>query len=160
MERQAGSDIKKETAALMEAAEAVFVSTIGEDGYPDIRAMFNLRRTSQFPGLAPLFAAHANDHLLYFTTNTSSRKVRQIRENPKTAVYFAQPADFRGLSLVGDMEIVEEMEVKRKIWQQGWELYYPGGVEDPDNAVLRLAPIRGIYYYRLMRSELTFGERP
>ncbi len=150
----------KPTIELLKIAEAAFVSTIGEDGYPDIRAMFNLRREAQFPGLAAVFEGHDEDHLLYFTTNTGSRKVGQIAKNPRVAVYYAVPSDFRGLSLAGDMEIVSDVETKRRIWQKGWELYYPGGVEDPDNAVLRLAPVRGIYYHRLAREELIFKSKP
>ncbi len=32
---------------------AVYVSTLDEDGGPSTRAMFNLRRQAQFPGLVP-----------------------------------------------------------------------------------------------------------
>ena len=47
---------KKLSIELMEIAEAAYVSTIDPNGFPQTRAMFNLRRKSQFPGLVRLFA--------------------------------------------------------------------------------------------------------
>jgi phosphatidylethanolamine-binding protein (PEBP) family uncharacterized protein len=58
----------------MRIAEAAYVTTIDPDGFPQTRAMFNLRRKEQFPGLASLFKDHQYDFLVYFTTNTSSLK--------------------------------------------------------------------------------------
>ena len=55
---------------LMATAEAAYVTTIDPDGFPQTRAMFNLRRKEQFPGLAALFKDHQDDFLVYFTTNT------------------------------------------------------------------------------------------
>jgi general stress protein 26 len=40
----------------------------------------------------------------------------------------------------GQIEIIEDMDIKRALWQDGWEMYYPKGVTDPDNSVLRLRP--------------------
>lgn len=154
-----GAGEKPPSIALMEIAEAAYVSTIGEGGYPDIRAMFNLRRVEQFPGLVEVFQGHDDDHVLYFTTNTSSRKLRQILKNPRTAVYYSLPSAFTGLSLAGDFEVVTDMAEKRRVWQKGWELYYPGGVEDPDHTVLKMLPARGIYYHQLTREFLEFKRR-
>ncbi|MBI3794805.1 MAG: pyridoxamine 5'-phosphate oxidase family protein [Nitrospinae bacterium] len=153
------ADEKSPTVALLEVAEAAYVATIGEDGYPDVRAMFNLRKSAQFPDLAPLFKGHDKDLALYFTTNSSSRKTRQILNDKRATAYYAIPAEFTGLSLTGDMEVVSNPDEKRRVWQKGWELYYPGGVEDPDHTVLRMRPKRGIYYCRLERQILDFGRR-
>lgn len=134
---------------LMEQTEAAIVTTIGNDGFPQTRAMFNLRRKEQFPGLAGLFKDHQNDFLVYFTTNTSSAKIAHIRTNPRVAVYYSKVAEFRGLMLSGEMEIVMDRIEKEKIWQKGWEMYYPGGVHDPDHTVLRLRPMTAKYYQQL-----------
>jgi len=147
---------KRPTIALLETAQAAYVATVGGDGYPDIRAMFNLRRVGQFPGLAEVFEGHDDNHVLYFTTNSSARKLGQILNNPRAAVYYSLPSDFTGLSLVGDLEVVVDKEEKSRIWQKGWELYYPGGVEDPDHTVLRMLPKRGIFYHQLKRELLEF----
>jgi general stress protein 26 len=134
---------------LMEIADAAYVTTIDPDGFPQTRAMFNLRRNKQFPGLAALFKGHQNDFLVYFTTNTSSPKIGHIKKNPKVSVYYCKPGEFRGLMLSGEMETVTDPAEKEKIWQTGWEMYYPGGVHDPDHTVLRLRPMSAKYYHQL-----------
>lgn len=134
---------------LMETAETAIVTTIDPDGFPQTRAMFNLRRKEQFPGLTSFFADHQNDFLAYFTTNTSSAKIAHIKKNPRVSVYFHIPREFRGLMLGGNMEIVSDKNVKESLWQKGWETYYPVGPHDPDHTVLCLRPGRANYYHQL-----------
>ncbi len=136
---------------LMEIAEAAFVTTVDPEGFPQTRAMFNLRRKEQFPGLAALFKEHEDDFLVYFTTNTSSPKIGHIRMNPKVSVYYCLAGEFRGLMLSGVIEIVTDRREKEKVWQQGWVMYYPGGVHDADHTVLRLRPMTAEYYHQLDR---------
>jgi general stress protein 26 len=154
-----GADVTADLALcadLMTRAEAAYVTTVDEDGFPQTRAMFNLRRQAQFPVLEALFREHAANLLTFFTTNTSSRKVAQLAANAKAAVYYAEPAEFRGLNLVGWLDIVTDDEIKHRLWQPGWERYYPGGPTDPDYAVLRMRPMSARYYHRLQVIEVEF----
>jgi general stress protein 26 len=144
---------------LMEVAEAAYLTTIDDGGFPHTRAMFNLRNASHFPLLRGFFAEHRDDFLILFTTNTSSVKVGQIEGNPSSCVYYCTPMEFRGLMLVGNVEIVEDTDLKERIWQEGWERYYPEGREDPDYAVLSMDPDRAEYYHRLDKAIFDFGER-
>ena len=43
---------------LMENAKAVFVTTIDAEGFPQTRAMFNLRNKDVWPKLIPMFKDH------------------------------------------------------------------------------------------------------
>ncbi len=133
---------------LMEIAEAAFFTTVDREGFPQTRAMLNLRNIASFPNLSGLFDKHRDDFLVYFTTNTSSSKIGQIVKNPKVSVYYCKPDDWRGLMLGGTAEIVLDSDLKKEIWQEGWELYYPGGVDDPDYTILLLRPRVGKYYHR------------
>ena len=142
-------DAKRLSLDLLETAEAAYVTTIDSNGFPQTRAMFNLRRKEQFPGLASLFEGHQDDFFVYFTTNTSSPKIANIKTNPKVSIYYCKPAEFRGLMLAGEMKIVTDRTEKERVWQQGWEMYYPNGVHDPDHTVLRLRPVAAKYYHQL-----------
>jgi general stress protein 26 len=144
---------------LLEVASAAFVSTIDPSGYPETRAMFNLRRKSQFPGLIGFFAENREDFLIYLTTNTSSSKVAHIKASPKVCIYYCESDEFRGLMLGGNIEIVYDEKIKEGIWQEGWKMYYPAGPHDPDNTILRLQPSFGRYYHRLDTLNFNFGER-
>ncbi|KAF0215947.1 MAG: pyridoxamine 5'-phosphate oxidase-like FMN-binding [Geobacteraceae bacterium] len=140
---------------LMESAEAAFLTTIDGDGFPQSRAMLNLRNARKFPELIGLFSGHRDDFTVYFTTNTSSPKVVQIRAKPAVSVYYCSPAEWRGLMLGGMMEIVADPGLKKALWQEGWEMYYPDGATDPDYTILRLAPAVAKYYHQM--SNCTFG---
>jgi general stress protein 26 len=142
-------DARKLGLELLETADAAIVTTVDPEGFPQTRAMFNLRRKEQFPGLGRLFEKHRHDFLVYFTTNSSSLKIAQIKANPRVSVYYCMPSDFRGLMLSGEMELVRDKQEKEQVWQKGWELYYPGGVHDPDHTVLKLRPTIVKYYHQL-----------
>ena len=133
-------DDRKMAWDLIQSVPVAIVTSIDEKGYPQTRAMFNLRNSEQWPRLIPIFEEHADDFMLLFTTNTSSTKVQNLRENTKVSVYFCIPTESRGLMLGGDMEIVSDLELKKAIWHDGWERYYPKGFDDPDHSVLRLYP--------------------
>ena len=102
---------------LMEIAEAAYVTTIDFDGFPQTRAMFNLRKKEQFPGLAALFKDHRDDFFIYFTTNTSSPKIDHLNKTPKVSIYYWEPGELRGLMLSGAMEFVSGRLEKEKVWQ-------------------------------------------
>lgn len=135
-----GQDLRQTCARLVETAWPAYLGTVDLRGRPRIRAVFNLRNRERFPKLVPLFEDHEEDMLLLFTTNTSSAKVAEARANPAVAVYFSDPGEGLGLMLGGDIEIVDDARLKRAIWHDGWERYYPGGYDDPDHTVLRLLP--------------------
>jgi general stress protein 26 len=125
---------------LMEIVEVVYVATIDSDGFPQTRAMMNLRNKKQYGALAKVFEEQREDFLVYLTTSASSAKVQQIKANSVASVYYCNPSQIHGLMLGGNMEVVTDEEIKRQIWQDGWEIYYPGGVDGPEYTILQLLP--------------------
>ena len=67
---------------------------------------------------------------IWFSTNTSSQKVRAFREDPKASVYFMDRSRFQ-VSLAGTVEVLETPEAKERLWREGDQLYYKRGVTDP-----------------------------
>ena len=57
---------------LMETGWPAYLTTVDEKGYPQTRAMFNLRNKDRFPKLIPLFDKRHEEFMILFTTNTSS----------------------------------------------------------------------------------------
>jgi general stress protein 26 len=127
---------------LMATADAVYLAAIEADGYPRIRAMLNLRNKLQYPKHVHLYEGHDRDFMVYIATNTSSKKRKDLEANPRIGLYYCRPAEFFGMSLVGDVEIVEDATIKEAVWADGWERYYPatGRADDPDYTLLRLVP--------------------
>lgn len=118
---------------LVEKSTQAFIAYVDGEGYPITKAMLKPRDRN---GIKEF----------WFTTNTSSNKVKFFRDNPKASIYFVDKRFFRGVSLIGTVEILEDGESKRYIWQEGDTMYYPLGVDDPDYCVLKFTAIKGRYY--------------
>ena len=116
------------------------LGTNGDDGYPNIKAMIKVENE----GL----------RTVWFSTNTSSRRVAQLLRDPKVCVYFVDFENWMGLMLVGDVEILQDQASRERLWHKGDEKYYPLGVTDPDYTVLRFTAQWGNFYHRL--SNVTF----
>lgn len=118
---------------LIDKQSVSFISSIGDDGFPCTKAMLPPRKREGIK-------------IFYFTTNTSSMRVAQYRENPKACIYFCDKRFFRGAMLKGFMEVLEDRESKDMIWQDGDTMYYSKGVTDPDYCVLKFTAQSGRYY--------------
>ncbi|MDR0303269.1 MAG: pyridoxamine 5'-phosphate oxidase family protein [Chitinispirillales bacterium] len=126
-------DAEKTIGGLIDNCKISFISSVDEDGFPCAKAMLAPRERNGIK-------------TIYFTTNTSSMRVRHYRENPKACVYFYDNRFFRGVMLKGLMEVLEDSESKRRIWRDGDTMYYPLGVDDPDYCVLRFSTQNGRFY--------------
>jgi len=125
---------------LVDRTTIVMLGTVDSEGFPNIRAMLKMENE----GLKRI----------WFSTNTSSRKIRQLGENRKACVYFIDLEKWMGLMLVGTIEILRDEESRQRLWREGFEKYYPAGVNDPDYSVLCFTAEKGRYYHKL--SHLTF----
>ncbi|NLU51657.1 MAG: pyridoxamine 5'-phosphate oxidase family protein [Clostridiaceae bacterium] len=127
--------IKNEIINLRKNSNIAFISSIDEKGYPTVKAMLVLENESM--------------KIHYFSTNLSSRRVKQFMENPKAAVYYCNSDEFKGLMLQGRMEVLTDREHKKMLWREGFEIYYPNGIDDEDYCVLRFTAEKGNYYHGL-----------
>ncbi|ADY55602.1 pyridoxamine 5'-phosphate oxidase-related FMN-binding protein [Syntrophobotulus glycolicus DSM 8271] len=118
---------------LIDKQNVSFISSIDVEGFPYTKAMLSPRKREGIK-------------TFYFTTNTSSMRVAQYRENPKACIYFCDKRFFRGAMLKGFMEVLEDIESKEMIWQEGDTMYYHKGATDPDYCVLKFTAQSGRYY--------------
>lgn len=118
---------------MIDRAGTSFLSYVDEEGYPITKAMLKPRERN---GIKEI----------WFSTNTSSNKVKYFRQNNKASVYFVDKRFYRGVSLVGTVEVLETPEAKERIWRTGDTMYYKEGVTDPDYCVLKFTATKGRYY--------------
>lgn len=135
-------DREKTVGTLADKCNLTLISYLDAEGFPTTRAMLRPREREGI-------------RVFWFTTNTSSQKVRAYRENPKASVYFVDSRFFRGISLSGAMEVLETAEAKERIWREGDTMYYPGGVTDPDYCVLRFTAEKGRFYSNFKSEDFT-----
>ena len=91
----------QKAVALLERCDSVQLASVTPDGYPRICEMERVKSV----GLSKI----------YFTTLKSSAKVKHFAANNKAGVSWC--ADFDSVSLVGTIEIIEDIDVKKEIWQ-------------------------------------------
>lgn len=115
--------------------KVAFISSIDENGFPNAKAMLPPRKRE---GLK----------VFYFSTNTSSMRVKQYLQNPKSSVYFFRKGLFKyqGVMLVGTMEVLTDEASKRMIWRRGDSMFYSQGITDPDYCVLKFTAQTGRHY--------------
>jgi general stress protein 26 len=145
---------RRDALELMLKSRFVFVTSLDDRGYPETRAMFNLKRRNRSGRLPGIFLAEAERFSNILGTNTSSRKVAQVAADPRVCLYFADTRNFMGLSVKGRLVAVDDMGTKKALWQPSWTRYYPQGVADPDFTVLRFEQESGRYYHGLRVAEI------
>jgi general stress protein 26 len=77
---------------LIERSTICLLGTNGEEGFPNIKAMMN--------------AKHEGMNKIWFSTNTHSRRVRQLRNDNRACIYYVDDKDFKGLMLTGTIQIL------------------------------------------------------
>lgn len=126
-------DAVKTIGNLIDKQSVAFISSVDSCGFPNTKAMLPPRKRDGIK-------------VFYFTTNTSSMRVKQYKEQPKACIYFCDKRFFRGVMLTGTMEVLEDSVHKEMIWQEGDTQYYEKGVTDPDYCVLRFTAGQGRFY--------------
>lgn len=84
----------------------------------------------------------------YFTTNTSSNRVKQYLNNSKASVYFYNRGlfSYQGVMLIGNIEVLTDHNSKEMIWQENDTKYYKKGLDNPDYCVLKFTASKLRYY--------------
>ena len=126
-------DAEKTVGNIIDKQSVCYISSVDGEGFPNTKAMLRPRKRE---GL----------RVIYFTTNASSMRVAQYIQNPKASVYFCDRRFFRGAMLIGTIEVLDDEEHKRMIWEPGDTMYYKDGPGDPDYCVLKFTSIKGRYY--------------
>ena len=83
-----------------------FICSVDEQNYPNVKAMLKPRKRN---GLKEF----------YFSTNTSSARVKQYQSNPNASIYFYRKGliKYVGVMLKGKMEVLTDQETKNMLWK-------------------------------------------
>lgn len=125
--------IKTALSVIEKGIGSALIGSVDDEGYPNIKAMLQPRE-------------HDGLKTFYFTTNTSSMRVKQFKNNPKSSIYFYDGRFFIGVMLKGKMEVLTDKKTKERIWRDGDTMYYKEGVTDPDYCVLKFTAHSGRLY--------------
>lgn len=126
-----------------------WLATIGAAGAP------NARIVSRIPGVEP-----DPDWTIWFLTSDSSRKVAEIRADPRVTMGFQLDIDSAYAVLAGCAEIVGARAELTSRWNAEWNGVFPGGSHDPDAVFIKVETTR-IELWNLARgvTPAPFGKR-
>ncbi|HNX59669.1 MAG TPA: pyridoxamine 5'-phosphate oxidase family protein [Spirochaetota bacterium] len=139
------NSLSKTIEYLFKETDVFFISSVDENGYPHTKAMLAPRRRD---GIGKIF----------FTSAHSSRKAVQYLRNPKANLYLCDRKSFKGLMLLGEMEVSDDPMLKKALWKSGDELFHPGGISDPDYCVLIFTPRSGRFYHDISSDDFTIKD--
>jgi len=124
--------IKSKTAAVNMGA-GVTLSLLDHEGYPTTSTL----SISKADGIRQITFAGGLD----------SNKAKRAKENSRASVCifdddYATGA-YYNITLVGDIEVVTDAQVKKETWYEGLEDHFPnGGLDDPNYCVLKFTTKR------------------
>jgi len=96
---------------IMIASGSCALITLDNEGRARVRTMENIRPEA--------------DLTVWFVTNSKSRKVIQIKEDPRVTLYYLD-GDASGYVMIhGIAQLVDNKMEKEKRWKDEWEAHYP-----------------------------------
>lgn len=137
----------KKIEKLISKEKVSFIGSLDEDGYPNVKAMLKPRKRISLKEF-------------YFSTNTSSMRVKQYASNHHACIYFYHKGliKYEGVMLKGQMEVLTNQDIKDELWEKGDTLFYKKGVKDPDYCILKFTAQSGRYYCDLQTENFEITE--
>ncbi len=100
---------------IISSAPTCALITIDEEGKPSVRAMETL----------PI----KNDFTIWFGTNPKSRKVNQIKRDPRVTLYYLDGDASGYVTIHGTAEVIDNNKAKEAHWKEEWTTFYPNKKE-------------------------------
>jgi len=122
------ADIIAASRDIMSKAHFCTFITIGADGQPQARVVDPLSPDADFT--------------IWFATNPLTRKVSEIRKNPKVTMSCFDATTSSYISVLGRASLVTDPAVKQAHWKSDWAPIYPKGATSADVVLVKLTPSR------------------
>jgi len=141
---KAGEIIKSKTAEVTMGV-GVTLSLLDHEGYPTTSAI--------------TIAKADGIRQITFGGSLDSNKAKRAKENSRASVCVFDD-DYEGgayynITLVGDIEVVTDVETKKETWYQGLEAHFENGVDDPNYCVLKFTTKRYNLWVDMEEDEVT-----
>lgn len=102
--------------------------TIGEDGQPQARIVDPIAPDASFT--------------IWFATNPLTRKVNQVRRNPKVTLLCFDASTSSYVTVLGRGDLVTDAIEKQRHWKTDWAGIYPKGAANDEFMLIRITPAR------------------
>jgi len=83
------------------------------------------------------------DFTIYYAAFAWSSLIAQAHANPRVCItYYYEGEDVR---VFGRAKLLIDADLRKELWQDIWEKYWPRRAEDPDYVIVRVTPERVEY---------------
>jgi general stress protein 26 len=96
---------------IMEITRYCALITLDSSGQPQVRTMDPFLPDDQM--------------VVWLGTNITSRKVHDIRHDPRVSLYYEAPQGGGYVVIQGDAYLIDDPENKEKYWKEAWDAFYP-----------------------------------
>ena len=110
---------------IMIASGTCALITLDDEGRPRVRAM---------DAFDP-----KTDLIVWFGTNSKSRKVNQIKNDPRVTLYYLDSNASGYVMIHGIAELVDNKDDKERYWKDEWKDFYPNKAET--YLLIKVSPI-------------------
>jgi len=121
-----GDSLLNYARMIIDSSDSRVLITVDETGKPRARTM------SPF--------TPENNWVIWLGTFPTSRKVKQIKNNPNVVVFYYDSKSFSYVNISGTARLVNDPDLKAKYWKEGWKRYYPD--RDKDYILVEVNPER------------------
>ena len=111
---------------IIDSSNSRVLVTVDETGKPRARTM------SPF--------TPEEDWTIWLGTFPTSRKAKQIKNNPNVVVFYYDSKSFSYVNVSGTARLVSDSDLKAKYWKEGWKRFYPD--RDKDYVLIEVTPER------------------
>lgn len=77
---------------------------------------------------------------VWFFSGADTRKTREIKADPRVLLSYADPRQFRFVSMSGVAEIVTDAAKKRELWLEDLRRWFEDGPESDDVVLIKVRP--------------------
>jgi general stress protein 26 len=120
--------VLRTAAGIMQRARYCTLVTIGDGGHPQARVM------DAFPPDGQM--------VVWMATTPASRKVAEIRKDPRVTLSYFDPSSMGYVTLVGRAALVSDPAEKAKRWKDDWAKIYADRNRGADYLLITVTPIR------------------
>lgn len=122
----------KEAHKLLERCDDMELASVDMQGYPRVCVVSKLKSKGV--------------DTIYFATGASGTKANHFNQNPKASVCFHDRSD--SVTLVGEIEIVKDIEEKKSVWKDWLINHFKDGVEDEEFCLLKFEATQATFWIK------------
>lgn len=95
----------------------------------------------------------------WFFTRAGTAKVREIQQDARVQLVFADNEAVNFIAVWGQGEVVEDADLKKKLWREELQEWFPQGPEDEDVLLIKVSATRIQTWGQMGEHELALDAR-